>query len=198
MRESPEAARSRIDRLPNATSTAPGDPGRGPGVETDRAAITLSFTLENDSAQIAPVVAKIMDAAGRFCLFDEAVANRVALALEEAILNAMHHGNLELDSRLRHGDERDYQRLASERRSMDPYQGRRVHLEARLDADAARIVIRDEGPGFDPGLLPDPTRPPCLDQASGRGLLLIRSYMDEMAFNASGSEITLVKKACRE
>jgi anti-sigma regulatory factor (Ser/Thr protein kinase) len=77
---------------------------------------------------------------------------------------------------------------------MAPYQDRRVYIQAWIDHDAARVAIRDEGPGFDPGRLPDPTRPPRLEEASGRGLLLIRSYMDEIAFNATGTEITLIKR----
>jgi anti-sigma regulatory factor (Ser/Thr protein kinase) len=160
----------------------------------DAGAVTLSYVLDNDPAQIAAVVAEIMDAAARFRLFDEPIANRVAMALHEAVLNAMHHGNLELDSGLRQGDERDYRRLAALRRDMAPYLGRRVYVDARLDAEAARVVVRDEGPGFDPTLLPDPTKPPCLEQASGRGLLLIRAYMDEVTFNATGTQITLIKK----
>jgi anti-sigma regulatory factor (Ser/Thr protein kinase) len=163
----------------------------------DGTAINLSFVLDNDPAQIAAVVAQIMAAAARLRLFDDGTANRVAMALDEAVLNAMHHGNLELDSGLRQGDERDYQRLAAARRLEAPYAGRRVYVEAGLDAEAARIVVRDEGPGFDPGCLPDPTRPPCLEQASGRGLFLIRTYMDEVSFNANGTEITLVKRRAR-
>jgi anti-sigma regulatory factor (Ser/Thr protein kinase) len=153
--------------------------------------------LDNDPAEIAAVVAEIMHAAARFRLFDEPIAHRVAMALDEAILNAMHHGNLELDSRLRQGDERDYRRLAAARRKLPPYVGRRVYVEARLDAEAARVVVRDEGRGFDPTLLPDPTKPPCLERASGRGLLLIRTYMDEVTFNAKGTEITLIKRRAR-
>jgi anti-sigma regulatory factor (Ser/Thr protein kinase) len=163
----------------------------------DGAAVTLSYVLDNDPAQITAVVAEIMDAAARLRLFDEPIAHRVAMALHEAILNAMHHGNLELDSGLRQGDERDYRRLAKVRRTMSPYVGRHVHIDAWLDADLARVVVRDEGRGFDPTLLPDPTKPSCLERASGRGLLLIRAYMDEVTYNATGTEITLVKRRAR-
>ena len=59
--------------------------------------------------------------------------------------------------------------------------------------DECRFVIRDEGPGFDPNSLPDATDParpaPC-----GRGLLLMRTFMDEVHFNEKGNEVTLVKR----
>ena len=55
-------------------------------------------------------------------------------------------------------------------------------------------VVRDEGPGFDPATLPDPTDPAQLERTTGRGLLLIRAYMDEVAFNGAGNQITLTKR----
>ncbi|MGE0608143.1 MAG: ATP-binding protein, partial [Pirellulales bacterium] len=48
--------------------------------------------------------------------------------------------------------------------------------------------------GFDPSKLPDPTDPANLEKASGRGLLLMRSFMDEVTYNATGNQITLVKR----
>jgi anti-sigma regulatory factor (Ser/Thr protein kinase) len=186
-----------VERLPDVVSLVRAAGAGGVCRVEDESAITLSYVLDNDPAQIAAVVAEIMDAAARFGLFDEPAAHRVALALQEAILNAMHHGNLELDSRLRQGDERDYRRLANARRTLPPYVGRRVHVEARLDAEMARVVVRDEGRGFDPTRLPDPTMTHCLERPSGRGLLLIRTYMDEVTYNATGTEITLVKRRSR-
>ena len=54
-------------------------------------------------------------------------------------------------------------------------------------------IIRDEGPGFDHTDLPNPTDPENLTKLSGRGLLLIRTFMDHVEFNNTGNEITLVK-----
>jgi anti-sigma regulatory factor (Ser/Thr protein kinase) len=160
----------------------------------EQGAITLSFTLDNDATAIPPLLAKFMTVAGQFGLFDEVTENRVAMAVHEAILNGMHHGNLELDSGLRQGDETAYQRLAAVRGRSEPYCSRRVHVQARFDPSAVVFVVRDEGCGFVPAALPDPTEPPCRDQASGRGLLLIRCFMDEVTFNSTGNEITLVKR----
>ena len=53
-------------------------------------------------------------------------------------------------------------------------------------------MIRDEGPGFDPTKLPDPTDPANMEKASGRGLLLIRTFMEEVRHNDQGNEITMV------
>jgi hypothetical protein len=116
------------------------------------------------------------------------------VALEEAILNAMYHGNLEVSSELRqHGDE-PYHRLADERRQQPPYKDRRVHCTARFSTSEAVYVIRDEGPGFDPARLPDPTDPANMEMASGRGLLLIRTFMDEAIFSERGNQITMIKR----
>jgi anti-sigma regulatory factor (Ser/Thr protein kinase) len=54
--------------------------------------------------------------------------------------------------------------------------------------------VRDEGRGFDPATLPDPLDPAQLETTTGRGLLLIRTFMDEVSFNATGNEITIVKR----
>jgi len=54
-------------------------------------------------------------------------------------------------------------------------------------------VVRDDGAGFDRALLPDPTDPTNLERVSGRGLLLINTFMDRVEHNASGNEITMVK-----
>ena len=67
-------------------------------------------------------------------------------------------------------------------------------MTAKLSPAEAHFVIRDEGPGFDPSACPDPTDPANLEKRSGRGLLLIRTFMDEVAFNEAGNQITLVKR----
>jgi anti-sigma regulatory factor (Ser/Thr protein kinase) len=154
----------------------------------------LYFVLENDPGLIPVLVGRLQEAADQLGLFDERTADRVALVLQEALLNGIHHGNLELSSKLRNGDETTYERLAERRRQRPRYRDRRVHVLARLSRREATYVIRDEGPGFDPGRLPDPTDPANLERASGRGLLLIQAYMDEVAFNETGNEITLTKR----
>jgi anti-sigma regulatory factor (Ser/Thr protein kinase) len=67
-------------------------------------------------------------------------------------------------------------------------------VRAALDRGGARFVIGDEGPGFDVAALDRPIEPEELMRIGGRGLLLIRTFMDEVSHNASGNEITLVKR----
>jgi anti-sigma regulatory factor (Ser/Thr protein kinase) len=54
--------------------------------------------------------------------------------------------------------------------------------------------VKDDGPGFDVGALPDPRDPEYMLRASGRGVLLMRTFMDEVVFNAAGNEVTLIKR----
>ncbi len=154
----------------------------------------FSFDLDNDPRRFPQVIERLMEIAAERGLFDVATRRRVALALHEAMVNAMQHGNLELDSRLRQGDEAPYQRLEEQRRHESPYAHRRLRVHARFEPDAAVFVIRDDGNGFDPHKVPDPTGDAALNIPSGRGLLLIRTFMDEVTFNPTGNEITLVKR----
>jgi hypothetical protein len=186
---------------PSCNGTGTGiaaDPAVGPDDEAcpkdDPDAVVLSFELENDPALIPDVISQVMDIAGRMRLFDEATADRVGVALHEAILNGIHHGNLELDSTLRLEDEGLYHRLAARRRRMPRYRWRQLHVLARCDSFGATFDIRDDGPGFDTNQAPDLADPAILERPCGRGLLLIRAYMDEVSFNATGNQISLFKR----
>jgi CheY-like chemotaxis protein/anti-sigma regulatory factor (Ser/Thr protein kinase) len=154
----------------------------------------LHFVLDNDRDMVAPLVAHMRNYLTRLGLCDETVTTRVCIALEEALLNAMLHGNLELSSDLRQDGEEPYYRLADERRGMVPFRDRQVFYSARLSRAEVHVTIRDEGPGFDPSTLPDPTDPANLGRIGGRGLLLIRTFMDSVTHNPAGNEITLVKR----
>jgi anti-sigma regulatory factor (Ser/Thr protein kinase) len=160
----------------------------------DEVAIESDLVLENDPALIPPLLTQLRETADRLGLFDAGTADRVAVALTEALLNGIEHGNLELDSRLRQEGEASYGRMFEFRRRRPPYRDRRLHVRTRLSHREAVYVMRDEGPGFDPATLLDPTDPAHLERASGRGLLLIRAFMDEIVFNRTGNEITLLKR----
>jgi len=154
----------------------------------------LRFALQNDGSLVAPLIRRLEAAVREMGLCGEADLIRLGVALREAVVNAIDHGNLELDSELRQDDERIYRALGNGRREQSPYRERRVWIDVGVMRDEARFTIRDEGPGFDPSTLPDPTDPANLCRIGGRGLLLVRTLMDDVRFNARGNEITLVKR----
>lgn len=151
------------------------------------------FILENDPAMIPPLVNFLHRSIRTVGLCDEGDGIRVCVAIEEAVNNALFHGNLELTSELREVDPSGYRDLMEQRRQAPPFAERRVMVDVRLTRDRGVFVIRDEGPGFDPDALPNPTDPEQIERASGRGLLLIKTFMDEVGFNEVGNEVTLVK-----
>jgi anti-sigma regulatory factor (Ser/Thr protein kinase) len=155
----------------------------------------LNFTLGVAQATgHEPLVGYLQEQLRAWELCDEADLIRVGTALHEAFINAIEHGNLELASELRDSPDGAYQRLGESRRATAPYCDRQIFVNARMNRDEARFTIRDEGPGFDPSNLPDPTKPENVGKISGRGLLLIRTFMDHVEFNETGNEILLVKR----
>lgn len=156
------------------------------------------FELENDNALIPPMVNYLLEEAVRIGACDEVDRTRIGVALEESLVNALCHGNLEVGSELRGVDDEAYYNLLSDRRANEPYSSRKIHLDVTFSRDAAKFVIRDEGPGFDPDDLPDPTDPANLEKACGRGVLLMRSFMDEVSYNDTGNCVTLVKKTKKD
>ncbi len=106
------------------------------------------------------------------CGLDEDEALNVGIAVREAVINAMKHGN-----------------------GLDPE--RKVAVVLSAGPKAIRVRVLDEGPGFDPAAAPDPRDPENILRASGRGLLMIRAFSDKVAFRyrpGRGMEITLEKR----
>ena len=151
------------------------------------------FSLANDPSLFTPLIVHFQEECVALGICNNADRVRLGVGLGEALANAMFHGNLELSSSLRETDSDAYQTLAEIRRRKPPYQDRRIEIEVRLARGKAVFVIRDEGPGFDPLALPDPTDPANLDKATGRGILLMQAFMDRVDFNARGNEVTMVK-----
>jgi CheY-like chemotaxis protein len=152
------------------------------------------FELENDREAFPPLIAFVQELVGGTGICDEGGLMRLAVALEEALVNAAEHGNLEMGSELREDDRRGYVREVRRRRGVAPWSERRVRFELALSRDEVRLVVRDEGAGFDPHDLPDPGDPKNILKASGRGVLLMRTFMDEVSYNETGNEVTLVKR----
>jgi anti-sigma regulatory factor (Ser/Thr protein kinase) len=152
------------------------------------------FVLENDPSMFTQVIGYAEAGLKRMKLCDETASLRVTVALQEALVNALVHGNLEIDSALRENDGDAYHQLIETRRHQAPYRDRRIHVVVRESRTEAVYVVRDEGPGFDPSTLPDPTDPANLEKCSGRGLLLIRTFMDQVIHDGRGREITMIKR----
>jgi serine/threonine-protein kinase RsbW len=92
----------------------------------------------------------------------------IKLALEEALVNAIKHGN-----------------------QMDP--DKRVFVVYRVTAERFDIRITDEGAGFNPADVPDPTDPANLERPCGRGLLLMRGFMTEVEYHGKGNVVSMSK-----
>lgn len=151
------------------------------------------FVLENDVALVTPLITWLQEQLNTMQLCDDTQILRVGVALHEALTNAIYHGNLELDSALRQVDETVFYDLAEQRRHEEPYASRRVVVHAIAGRDCIRYQIQDEGPGFDVHHVADPTDIENLMRIGGRGLLLIRSFMDEVTHNDTGNQINIVK-----
>lgn len=153
-----------------------------------------TFHLRNDVNMIAPLVNHLHRTIRAIGVCNHTCGIRVSVALEEAINNAMFHGNLEITSAERTGDRDAYRILLAERLRTPPYCERTVDVQAKVTPEEAIFIIRDQGPGFNPNDLPDPTDPENLEKASGRGLLLMRTFMDSVEFNSFGNEVIMVKR----
>ena len=103
------------------------------------------------------------------CGYSEASAFAIKLAVEEAINNAIKHGN-----------KFDRQKM--------------VDLTFEVGPEQAVVTVADQGDGFDPSSLPDPTADENLEKPTGRGVMLMRAYMDEVRFSPRGNQVQMVKK----
>lgn len=155
------------------------------------------FSLENDLELITALSAYLMQSFSGLQVCTSAEQLRVGVALDEALLNAYFHGNMEVSSKLRETDYHEFFDLAARRSRQSPYKDRRIWVTASYSTIEAVFVIRDDGPGFDVNALPDPRDPRYLQLPHGRGLLLMRTFLDEVRYNARGNEVTLIKRASR-
>lgn len=160
------------------------------------------FDMPNDADLISPLVGLLMQVASGMNLLGGMDLVRLGVATEHAVLNAMYRGNLELPRSLtppHHAVVRDDATTAEveARKSESPYKDRRVHVEAIASEAAVRIVVRDQGNGFDTSRLPQAGNPGLLDRQGGRGLVLMTSFVDQVLFNEKGNEVTLIKRCCK-
>lgn len=159
----------------------------------------FEFDMPNDPSLIAPLTGLLMQISSGLQVFGGMELVRLGMATEQAVLNAMYRGNLELNreqtpsdnSIIHDGATND---LVEQRKSESPYAERRVYVSATATTEEIRIVVRDQGNGFDTSILPSPGNPEMLDASGGRGLVLMTSFVDSVTFNQKGNEVTLVKR----
>jgi CheY-like chemotaxis protein/anti-sigma regulatory factor (Ser/Thr protein kinase) len=152
------------------------------------------YVLSNTIEGLDALIGYVKEQLRQIRLFGERDILRVGTAVYEALINAIEHGNLELDASQRDTEGPYYRRFVEERSRTSPFRSRHVYLTACLTRSEAIFSVRDEGNGFDPTTLPDPTAPENVGKVNGRGLFLIRTFMDEVSFNDTGNEITMVKR----
>jgi serine/threonine-protein kinase RsbW len=134
-------------------------------------ASVVEVVLENDlkNVEVAEEIARrISDTAG----FDEDDQHKIDMAVHESVINAIWHGN-----------------------KNDP--SKHVRLRFEMYSDRLEIHVRDQGNGYDPNQLPDPLAEENLLNVSGRGIFLIRTFMDEYRVESiagEGTEVILVKR----
>ncbi|MGK7344376.1 MAG: ATP-binding protein [Candidatus Nitrospinota bacterium M3_3B_026] len=113
----------------------------------------------------------------------------IELALDEALANAIYHGNLEAPSGLKETDFERFNELARQRMTQEPYKSRKVEVTYEFDRKQARFTIRDEGPGFN--WRAREAVPAGGEEPHGRGLLIIKALTSKVEFGGKGNEITL-------
>ncbi|MCH2181555.1 MAG: response regulator [Mariniblastus sp.] len=150
----------------------------------------LAFVLENDLGLIGPLIEHLQHSMPAWSSRDQL---QIGMAIDEALVNAMHHGNLEVSADLRDGDDAEYYRQIQQRRQQSPYCDRKVRVQAEFSDQHVCIQISDEGRGFDPADIPDPTAAENVQKVGGRGLFLIRSFMNQVVHNQVGNQITFTK-----
>ncbi len=125
--------------------------------------IVIPSQLNRITGVIEAIIADMMQHG-----YTEKAQFAVRLALEEAISNAIRHGN-------RH----------------DP--DKTVGIDYQVDPRKLVITICDQGPGFHPEEVPDPTLEENLTRPCGRGVMLMKAYMDEVSFNQQGNAVTMIR-----
>jgi len=132
-----------------------------------KATLQKSVTVKNTIADVAEVCCRIVDLVKNNGFSREDIF-AIHLAMEEAFINAVKHGN-------------------------NADASRHVTIDYVIAPDRIEVSVSDEGSGFDYRNLPDPRHRKNLQKPSGRGVLLMRSYMDKVEFNETGSSVHMTK-----
>jgi len=152
----------------------------------------ICFSLPNDIQLIEACLSQLLEMLRCLPLGDESERLRVGIAVEEALKNACYHGNLQIDE---DKSGRSREEVAAERCWEQPYLNRRITVKAEMSREQARFVITDEGDGFDTSEFNAGDEVSEEDGLARRGLRLMRSVMDSVAFNDAGNQVTMVRLA---
>src|SRR4051794_14459004 len=156
-RRAAAAARSPATTTPHHASAAP-------NLASPSVKMTIASSY-SDAREVQRLIREAIEQAD----YDPDSQFAIKLSLEEAIINAIKHGN-KLDK------------------------DKHVHVEWSVTPDAAEIIIEDEGPGFSRNDVPDPTDDSNLQKLTGRGILLIETYMNTVEWSKGGRRVRLVRK----
>lgn len=126
----------------------------------------LTYRIKSRIDSIYPVEQAILNEAA-LAGFNEDACFSLRLAIDEAVVNAIIHGNGQQETK-------------------------QIHITAAFDESKVAITVRDEGEGFDQSRLADPRQDPDLHKTHGRGVFLIRQFTSEVFFNEKGNEITFI------
>lgn len=149
------------------------------------------FELPPDPGALPRVLPHLTQGAVEMGVVEAHDLIHVEVALQEALLNAIVHGSLELSGRLP-ADRAALEALCRKRREEAPFDRRVVRVGVDLDPAALRVVIEDQGPGFDVAAVLARRGAPG-DGLLGRGLFLMRSFMDEVTFEEGGRRVVLLR-----
>lgn len=154
----------------------------------------LEFSLPTNTKYVQPVLDFLNHCYSAFCNSHNLDSMSLSIALNEAILNSMIHGNLQISSQIKQEDWDMFDKVVKERENDPAYQKKQIQMTYSSTDENISISIEDEGEGFDTSNLQKENEPEMLLE-SGRGILLIRSFMDEVFWNEKGNKITMIKKA---
>lgn len=155
-----------------------------------------TFSLESVPALIPPLVDLVQQMLSGMLREDATARMRVGLAVEEALLNALYHGNLEMSeeelSEARGSlSEGELTALVESRRGQPAYRDRKIIFQVRLSPAGARFVVRDGGPGFDPRSTAPISPGDRFEAGKARGMTLMQALVDEVLYNDTGNEVQL-------
>ena len=187
-----------LRRLLSALAEEVKERGAGDATFSALERLDADFSWKSSVFQVSRVcrrVAQLLTESGFYS--DRQGEDECALALEEALVNSVEHGNLALDSSLRPDDTlgEDLYEAERGRRMADPaYGDKLVRIHISINSEEAKIVLEDEGPGFDTTKVA--AGPSGLD-VSGKGFWLIKRPFDLAAYNKKGNSLTLSRRKAR-